>query len=256
MVLKSRIEKRSPAQNALCSVPWTLRVGARTVVIIICVVPILNELSDIPVHVVETPGIRMKMPDRMDFLIRVTPVPGQPLKIICVLGRGARAAGVFPFGFGRQAVGISIVGLIQTRDKLLRVVPGNELHRKIIAFEVRMLAAHDGFPFTLRHFVTSEEEIPANAYAVSWFFVGLSVFRAHHETAGRERHELDTDSVLYYFCIVTRRRDPEQYAGGHSKHHYEHEERAHSNQELETNSREALKYLHRRPSLVLVSTFE
>lgn len=66
---RAEVKKRAAAENTLLSATWTLWIGGRTVAIVVGVVPILTVLSNVTVHVEQAPGIRVKMPDRVNALV-------------------------------------------------------------------------------------------------------------------------------------------------------------------------------------------
>ena len=117
----------------------------------------------------------MFLADLMRPMSRVCLVEREPFEVIRIISVGARPAGIFPLGLGRQAVTVSIVALVQSPDEFLGVVPGYKLHRKIIPFVVRGFFAHDGLPLPGRHFVTPDQKSFGNGYLMGGLLVVPSI---------------------------------------------------------------------------------
>src|SRR5207247_1028306 len=90
----------------------TKRVGARRLSVVIRIVPIPAPLPDIPVHIVEAPGIRTLLTHWMGLVVRVGGVPGelaQECRIVteAVSGRAPRPAGILPLRLRRQPIALT-----------------------------------------------------------------------------------------------------------------------------------------------------
>src|SRR5687767_4191103 len=103
----------------------------------------------------------------MGVLAGISRVPGNTVQRSAVWSRAPGARGVFPFGFGRQAVPIAVLPGVEALQKLLNVVPRHSLHGPVReTFEVAGIGAHHRFPHGLRDLVLSDLESPGDAHAV------------------------------------------------------------------------------------------
>jgi len=118
-------------------------------------VPVGAPLLDIAVHVVEAPGVRRCLADGQDHGCLVgrsayrIGEPTPPLVLVVFVGevvagveaRGRTgAAGVFPFGLGRQPIGQSFL-LRQPLAESDRVVPAHKDHRLVVGLGVSELTS-------------------------------------------------------------------------------------------------------------------
>src|SRR5512132_2359223 len=90
----------------------SFRIIARTVLVVVFLVPVPAPFPHVAVHVVKAEGIRSFLPDRVGVVARVPFAPGilaQLLEIVAerLLGRAAGTASVFPLRFGRQPVAVT-----------------------------------------------------------------------------------------------------------------------------------------------------
>ena len=101
----------APAQHAAVTILRTDRIN--DCFSPIRIVPIPAPLLDITTHIVEPPGIRGFLADRLHLVIGVSCKPGVAVQCCRIIakkpsGRCPRTAGVFPFGLSRQAIAISV----------------------------------------------------------------------------------------------------------------------------------------------------
>lgn len=72
------------------------------------VVDVVAPFPDVAEQVVQAPGIGCQLADGLGGAAGIAFVPGDRVEVAVTHARGAGAAGVFPFGFGRQAEAIGL----------------------------------------------------------------------------------------------------------------------------------------------------
>ena len=130
----------------------------------VIVIPVAAPFPHIAVHVVQTKRVRLllRCPVRV-FLIDVPRVSIKPrilLQVRLIIAKtegrfGAAAAGVFPLGFRRQAIGLALL-VTQFFAERHSIVPADVHRRAVVAllderFSLPWFSTHDLFPLSLSY---------------------------------------------------------------------------------------------------------
>ena len=145
--------------------------------------PVRAPFKDVPVHVVEAPGVRLVSPDLVGLVVAVLVVPRHFRQHSAPGERraAARAAGVLPLrlcGEPRLAAERRAHALYER----LAVVPRDVLHGTVRVLEAGVVAPHHAFPLTLRDLVLAEPEALRERHGMEWLVGEASGF------AGRASH--------------------------------------------------------------------
>src|ERR1051325_6266431 len=181
------------------------------------VIPILAPFEDVAMHIVQAPGVggvasdrsgAVQQRPRLGAVVWFLPVEVCLGTAECLAegsgGGGARAAGIFPLGFGgkpdlpglRQfAGGVALGG--QGSAKVFRFGEVDPDHGEIITLTFRLLereCTDDSFPLSLRDLVFAHPESPGKSdfnLRLVGTVVGFGGWAAHQESARRTPAEFD-----------------------------------------------------------------
>ena len=162
-------------------------------------------------HVVEAPRIRRLCADLLRLPAAVRSIPGDVFKFFAAgeRCRAAGAAGIFPFGLGREshATADERVYLLY---EMLAVVPRNAVLGVSLAGELRALLLHHAKPLLLRDLVFAEPESAAQRDLVLRLVAEAPLFvwiAAHHELARFAPNHLHRRSAREFdgLCVAKLR---------------------------------------------------
>ena len=119
-------------------------------------VPVLAPFPNITVHVVQTPGVGLFLPNRVGMPARVPIIPRILLKISffgikAVLQLAAGLAGIFPFRLGGKPVSVRPFQFVELFDEDPHVIPRYVFHGAVFAAlaEYGWIFPHDPGPLSL-----------------------------------------------------------------------------------------------------------
>ena len=132
------VEKAAPSYYLVGAILWSF--GVILIVGAVRREPILTPLEYVPMHVMESPGIGLLLPDGHTVCLAVVREPCVVREFGCVLSEAewsgaACSACVFPFGFGWQTKSNSTGDAAQSADESPGIRPGDLLDWQLRAVE-------------------------------------------------------------------------------------------------------------------------
>ena len=93
-------------------------------------IPILAPLTDVAVHIIQTPDIRQLHTNFMGFIMVVSIIPPEIIQIGASVGRGGSCAtSVFPFCLGRKTRTQTLHAAVHNLQKLHTIIERYAIHR-------------------------------------------------------------------------------------------------------------------------------
>jgi hypothetical protein len=185
---------RAAARNAKLTVGWALGVEFGALAVVGHPVPILDPFPNVAERVVQAESVRLLLADGVSRAVRIVVEPCNVNQRAVAAGIISGARGVFPFRFGREAIMVSVLFVIEGFAKLLRVFPAHAFDGKIRAPGIARIGGHHRFILGLRHLEFAQLKRPSNRNLMQRLFVGvaftISSGTAHHEAAGRNADEV------------------------------------------------------------------